>query len=280
VIHRTGLHPTSPERAIRRLAASENEIVRKARASLSGAADLTSFGPAAVLNQSNSSTCWAHSLTTCLFRRMNVLGKSPVLQSPLYFAQTMYATYRATATPAGALPPLQDQGAQLDDADACAAKWGSVRFQAQQQGVNTDVPATTDADGNPIPIPELTVPNAFAGVPKAFAGEYDVTPDGNAPETVAACLDAKISTWLGGPVSSSLDNLQAGQIEQPCSAADAEGGHAREVMAYRTVTVNGVAQLQFKIQNSWGDWCEGGYSWASAGVISGAWSLLPFQVTA
>ena len=170
------------------------------------------------------STCWAHSLTTARYRRQNVLGLKPALQSPLYFAQTMYATYRAAANPTGSLPPLQDQGAQLDDADKCAAQWGSVPFGAVQQGGGTDVPATTDAAGNPIPIPELTVAAADLGATKPFSGEYDITPDGNAPETVAACLESKISSWFGGPVSSALDSYVAGQIEQPCSAADAEGG--------------------------------------------------------
>jgi hypothetical protein len=254
---------------------ADHELIRAARATLSGSADLRPFG-SGVLNQGNSSTCWAHSLTTALYRRQNVLGLKPVLASPLYFAQTMYATYRAQQNPSGALPVLADSGAQLDDADKCAAVWGAVPFQSVQQGGGTDVPATTDDAGNPIPIPELTVANAEAGAPKAFAGEYDIPVDGNAPETIAACLDAKVSIWLGGPVSSALDNLGADDIEQPCSAADAEGGHAREVVGYRTVS----GELQFLIQNSWSSaWCAGGYSWASAAVITGAWSLLPFQVS-
>jgi C1A family cysteine protease len=116
------------------------------------------------------------------------------------------------------------------------------------------------------------------GLTKTFAGEYDIAPDGNAPETVAACLDVKVSTWIGGPVGSALDDYQAGQVEQLVSAADAEGGHAREVVGYR---LNAKGELEFLIENSWGSsWGEGGYSWASSGVITGAWSLLPFQVGA
>jgi hypothetical protein len=264
------------------MAAAEHATIRGALASLSGSANLSSYGWG-VLNQGNSSTCWAHSLTTALYRRRNVLyrtkaqGASPILQSPLYFAQTVYATSRAATNPE-ALPPLLDQGAQLDDADQCAAQWGSVPFQGDQQGGGTDVPATSDATGTPIPIPELTVHNAEIGAVVPFAGEYDIAPNSAAPRTVAACLDQKISTWIGGPVSSALDNLQAGQLEQPCSETDAEGGHAREIVGYRT---NASGELEFLIQNSWGvQWCEAGYSWASAGVITGGWSLLPFQVNA
>jgi len=278
MIHRTGLHRSTPARKIERIDVLDHERIMAAKKALSGSADLSVYGWGA-LNQKNSSTCWAHSLTTALFRRRKIQGLNPTLQSPLYFAQCVYARYRAEATPPGTpLTSLIDGGAQLDDADKCAAQWGSIDFQQEEQGGGTDVPATTDADGNSIPVPELTPPNAFVGFGRSFAGEYDIAPNDDAPEMVAAALDAKISTWIGGPVSSALDNLSPGQIEQACSEADAEGGHAREVVGYRTATVNGIARLQFRILNSWGaEWCDGGYSWADQDVISGAWSLLPFE---
>ena len=78
--HRTGLHPTDPARRIARFAAADHEKIRAARATLVGSADLRSLGYG-VLNQGNSSTCWAHSLTTALYRRQNSLGLKPRLQS-------------------------------------------------------------------------------------------------------------------------------------------------------------------------------------------------------
>jgi hypothetical protein len=277
VSRKAGLLPTDPEKRIVRAPAADHHAIRVARAALTGAADLVPLAPK-VLNQGNCSGCWAHSADTLLFTRQAALGQTPVLQSPLFWMQVMYGVYRAAATkPGDTLPALADQGAQLDDADKCFGTWGSVRFQDPQQDGETDVPATEDDAGNPIPLPETTLTMVEAAVSALFAGPYDVTPDGNAPETVAACLEAKVPVWIGGLVGQGLFNYQAGQIEQPCDPSDPQtGGHARAIIGYRTSG----SDLQFLIRNSWGAaWGEAGNSWASSAVISSAWSLLPFQVS-
>ncbi len=276
MIHRTGLHPTVAGRQLRRMAAAEHPTIRGALRGLRGSADLTQYAPI-VLNQGMSSTCWAHSAVTLLYTRRHVLlGGAPVLMSPLYFAQTMYATYRAQQNP-GALPAgLSDDGAQLDDAAACFAKWGCSPMGASQQGGGTDVPATEDDLGNQLLLPELSVSVVERGALVPFGGEYDIQPNTDAPETVAACLESNIPVWIGGLVGSAVQELQAGQIEQPCPTSDpTSGGHARAIIGYRVVS----GAREFLIRNSWGSgWCESGNSWAAASVLSSAWSLLPFEV--
>lgn len=277
VVFRTGLHPQDPATALVRVGVAEHELVRSTRLALATEYDLTQF-VWGVLNQGNSSTCWAHSAVALKYIRDAINnGTEAVLQSPLFFAQCMYAVYREQATKAGKeLPKLFDNGAQLDDADKCFAEWGSQPFGEEQQGGGTDVPATSDDLGNPIALPELDATRLEEGMLKAFAGEYDITTDGNAPETVAACVQAKTPVWLGGLVDQAVMDLQPGHVEQ-LSSPDAPnaGGHARAIVGFRTVA----GKLQFKVLNSWGArWCEAGYSWVSADVVTGAWSLLPFKV--
>lgn len=271
-----GLLPQNPATRVVRAPAGDHHLIRGALKSLRGSADLSPMA-SKVLNQGQSSTCWAHSAVTCDFIRKNTRAGSAVavLQSPLYFAQVVYAQYRAALFPAGQImPPLQDTGAQLDDCDRAFGQWGSARFQEPAQDGETDVPAT-DQEG--FGIPELSTGELQAGAAALFAGPYDIAPGGNAPEIVAACLDAGVPVWMGGPVTRALDNLQAGQVEQPADLTDPSvGGHARAIIGYRTVA----GALEFLVRNSWSHaWGDGGNSWAVAGVIAGAWSLLPFDLT-
>lgn len=269
----TGLLPAVEKNRIQRFAAIDHGTIRAARASLPTYADLTGFAPR-VLNQGMRSMCWAFSAATLLFTRRNALGASPVLQSPLYFGQTYYAQQRALATkPGDTLPTLADNGADLDGAGACFAQWGSAPFVGDG---DSDVPDATDDDGNLLPIPELTIPVVEVAAAKPFAGEVDVMPNSDAPETVAACLAANVPVWLGSVVGQNLQNYRAGQIEGPCDPGDPDaGGHARAIIGFRTV--NG--ELQFLVRNSWGaSWGGGGNSWASSDVLIGAMSLLPFEV--
>ncbi len=272
-----GLLPTDPARRITRASVADHPTIRAALATLSGAADLTQYAPK-ILDQGRSSTCWAHSAATLLFTRRAVRGVEPLsLASPLYFAQTLYASLRADAHLTGALPVLTDDGAQLDDAARCFARWGSVRFGAPQQSGDTDVPATTDAEGNPLALPELAVAALETGATVPFGGEYDIPVTSSAGDLCAAALEAGVPIWLGGPVGQNLQTYEAGTIEQPVDPNDPTiGGHARAVLGYRTV---GGAR-EWLIRNSWGArWGDHGDSWASEAVLLGAWSLLPFEVS-
>jgi hypothetical protein len=276
IIHKTGLIIQDPATAIARAPAADHDAIRAALQTLKGSADLSNY-ISFVLNQGMTSTCWAHSAAALKYVRDAITTGRAELVSPLFFAQTMYGTYRAAQTPAGdTLPLLQDTGAQLDDAARCFAKWGTALFGPAQQDGGTDVPATEDAEGNPIPLPETTVALVETGATKPFGGEYDITPNDAAIDTACACLEAKTPIWLGGLVGENLQRYVAGTIEQPCPTSDpTAGGHARAVLGYRVVA----GKVQFKILNSWGlGWGDAGYSWAAAEVLSTAWALLPFEV--
>jgi hypothetical protein len=287
-IFRKGLHPTDPARAIARVTIESHPRVAAALKTLRGNADLSGAAPA-VLNQGNSSTCWAHSAVTLLYTRRALAGAPNVaLMSPLFFAQCMYAAYRAAATKAG-MPLanadgttfLEDNGAQLDDAAKCFGQWGARPFGEEQQGGGTDIKATSDENGDPIPgaIPELDPETLMAGMNATFGGEYDIGLSApNMLDLCAAALEADIPIWTGNLVGQAYENLKAGQVCGPCPTSDTTGGgHAQAVIGY--VTVSG--KRQWKIRNSWGkDWCMGGDALVNDEFMAAAWSLLPFEVGA
>jgi hypothetical protein len=276
-----GLHPADPARKLVRVSAENHPAVAAALKTLRGSADLEPAAPM-VLNQGNSETCWAHSAVTLLFTRRKLLGGSPALQSPLFFAQCMYAAYRAAATPAGQdfATGLVDQGAQLDDAAKCFGQWGTQPFGKEEQlpAGGTDVPATSDADGHPIDLPELTAGALMAGMNAVFGGEYDIQPSAsNALDLCAAALEAGIPIWTGNLVGQAYQALLAGQVAGPCPTSDpTAGGHAQAVIGYETVS----GKRRWKVRNSWGDgWCSGGDALVDDDFMAAAWSLLPFEVT-
>jgi hypothetical protein len=253
----------------------------KALKALSGQADLTAFVKR-ILNQGLSETCWAHSATALKFVVDMIRSGKADMVSPLFFAKIMYALYRDAQTPAGMPlpgPGLEDQGAQLDDARDAFARFGSVPFGKPEQDGNTDVPATQDDDGDPILLPELTVPEAETGITVPFGGSYDIATGAGAGDLVAASLEAKRPVWFGTLVGQAFQALVAGDIAQPCDPSDpTAGGHAMGYLAYKTVSVNGTKKRQYKVLNSWGaDWCEGGYVWASEEFVEANWSALPFE---
>jgi Papain family cysteine protease len=261
-----GLIPTDQARRLIWQDVSDHPTIRTARASLKGAADMSPYAPR-VLDQGQTSTCWAHSAVTLMFVRMFIrLGGAPQLMSPLFFSQLVYAAYRAQNNPTGSLPALVDDGAQLDDAIVAFSRWGCSPFGGSG---DTDVPQ----DGV---WSELSVRLVEQASGRRFGGPYDITPGSAAVETVAACLEADTPVWLGGLVGSAVENLAAGQVEQPMGQDDpSAGGHARAILGYRTVS----GKPQFLLRNSWGTgWCDGGNSWATADVIATAWSLIPFEV--
>jgi hypothetical protein len=282
---RIGLLPSTADRRIVRTSAATTHIMQAKLGALQGNADLATHAPKIVLNQGQSDTCFIHSWASLRFVLDSLKTGSAILQSPLYGAQCVYAEYRAMAYPTGNFPSagLTDGGAQLDDVARCVTKWGSVPFGTPQQSLDTDVPATTDFEGNPILLPELTAAALESGAKAPFGGEYDLPISETVGDLCAAALEAGIPIWLGGEVGQNLQAYKAGEIEQPPAAGDPSvGGHARALLGYKTVTVDGTLQRLWNILNSWGKaWGNGGYSWASESVLtsSTSWSLLPMMVS-
>ena len=257
-----GLLPGDPAKRLVRAPVADHHFVRAARASLVGHADLSPCTPK-VLDQGQTSTCWAHSAATLLFTRRKFKGGAVQgLQSPLYFAQTVYGSMRAAAHPTGELPPLQDTGTDLDTADACFGRWGSQPFVGDGA---TDVP-----EGQ---LPEAEFPAIMSAQSALFSGPYDITPDGNAPETVGACLEAGIPVWIGVLIGEVFQRMGPNDVAQPCDPGDpSAGGHAMSIIGYD--------KDRFLVRNSWGGtWNRGGDCYVSAAFLASAWQLLPFEVS-
>jgi len=278
--------------SLTRRSVGEHEGIAARLKTLKGSADWTPC-VRSVLNQGVSETCWAHSAAQAKFivdvAKLVAAGTpladaiaKVVLASPLYFALVLYALYRAAQTPPGVPlpgPGLADQGAQLDDAAAAFGRFGSQPFGEQQQGINTDVPATQDENGDPVLLPELSVPAAESGFAQPFGGSYDVQTGSGAGDRVAAALEAVGPVWFGTSVGQAFQALVAGQVAQPCPASDpTAGGHAMLYAGYEAVPVNGTLTRRYRVLNSWGsDFCEGGYCWASEAFVEANWQIVPFE---
>lgn len=282
VVRRRGLNPQDPSTAHQRVGAEQHAPIAAALKALKGSADLTPH-VARVLDQGVSETCWAHSAAALKYvfdaqRGPVHLPETPVLQSPLYFAQTLYAVYRAQQNPTGDLPDLQDTGAQLDDACRAFAQWGSQPFGTPQQSGDTDMPATQDDMGNAIAVPELEVIAVETGATVPFGGPYDVKTGSSAGDLVAASLEAGVGVWTGNLVGQAYQALGPGDVAQTCPTSDpSAGGHAQAILGYKTAPINGTLVRLYKVLNSWGkSWCMGGYCWASEDWVCNAWSLIPF----
>ena len=264
-----GLKRTTPGRADHRLGAHRLGLIGTPK----GQADLAEFMPPR-LDQGQTSTCHAHSFVAALFTACGAQGHPmPFVGSPLLLASSTYADVRAKAHPTGDLPPLSDDGAQLqDDADA-ARTWGIGPMGLQVPGRYSDVP--DDQDG--VPFPEPTVPALIVAGTDLIDGEYSIPVNSDAPEVCALALDEGIPIWLGTMVDTAFEHAGPSDVIGPANPSDPSGGgHALYLGAYRT---NAPGALEFRVENSWGpNWCAGGAVWASSEWIKACWDLWPMAV--
>jgi hypothetical protein len=261
-----GLHRSPPEKVAHRLGAHLLGLGAVPK----GAASLT---PCQRMDQGQSSTCHAHSAAGAVWTACNAKGRPMTfVPSPREIASTTYADVRAAATPPGQpLPPLQDQGADLQDDATAMAKWGVCPMGATV-GRFSDVP-----DDNGYGFPEPVVSELQIAGQDLIGGEYQIPVDDSAPTTVALCLDAGIPIWLGTFVGSAFENLGATGIAQPPDESDPKGGgHAMYISGYRTAADG---SFEFRVENSWGSgWADGGAVWASSAWLKACWSLWPMAV--
>jgi hypothetical protein len=280
VTFRRGLRRSPASATSHRLGAQLHPRVAAALAAgPKGSADLSGH-LATVFNQSNSSTCWAHAAANLKYAALSLSGVTPpFVPSPLYFAQCVYAADRAASTPPGQpLPPLVDTGAELGAAAEVFTKWGDIPLQAPQQGGATDVPATSDVFGNPVPLPELSVPEVQAGLRDPFGGSYDIAVDANAPSLLMATLDAGILVWDGFYCGPRCEALGPNDVLNEDETSGG-GGHSTlywgyDLNASRKWPVDG--PVFFK-RNSWGvGYCRGGDFTVGKIHVVNAWELRPF----
>ena len=268
-----GLKRSHQARSAHRLGATQHPAIAAAlKAGIRGTGQLT---PCPRIDQGQTSCCHACSAAAVCWVARNAAGKPlPFVPSQVEIASATYADVRAASTPVGLpLPPLTDDGAELQDDATAMQRWG-VCPMAAEQGRYCDIP--NDVPGTPFPEPVVAEIQAAASY--IVAGEYQIDIDDQAPNTVAACIDASSPVWLGTFVDTAFEELRADEIAGVPDTTDPNGGgHALYISGYRT---NAAGELEFRVENSWGSgWCDNGACWASTAWLTACWNLWPFAVT-
>jgi hypothetical protein len=277
---RRGAKRSPPEKVAHRVGAHLHaDIAAALAAGPKGSADLpTVESTGDQPNQGESETCHSHSLAFVIWCAFAAAGKPLGFKpSPLLLASLTYAAEQRPNAPAGLpLPTLQDTGSDLQDDASAAARWGIAPIKAPtSDGRFSDVPNDFELPDGAFPEPDV-MQLQIAGA-DLIAGEYQIPVDANAPNLVAASLDARIPVWLGTLVGAAFQALGANDIAQPTPPSDTSaGGHAMYLSGYRT---NAAGKLEFKVRNSWGGgWAMGGAVWASEEWLKACWSLWPMAV--
>lgn len=250
------------------------QIAAALRAGIKGSADLSAFLPPR-FDQGQTSTCHAHSSATALACALAYAGRPlGFVPSPLAIASLTYADVRAAAHPSGKLPPLADDGAELQDDATAMARWGVEPIGPGVQGRYSDVPNDTGYG-----FPEPTKSEIQRGASHLIGGEYAVAIDDALPETIAACLDVGVPVWIGGTVGAAYETASASSVQDPTPSSDkTAGGHAQVIAGYRVVT--GTGEIQGLVVGSWGTgWALNGTVWVSSPWMRGLWSAWPMTVT-
>lgn len=271
-----GCRPSAPHKLAARLDLREHPAVKarlaahyEGRVALPESVDLLPYEPP-VFDQGSTSSCTAAATTAGVAVALAAAG------SPLGFVPSqreLYAVTRAmeralAAPPGQPLPALTDSGAELADVYAALARYG-VRPMLEQR--------TSDGRFYDVEIDHVNDEPSFAdleaSINRPIVGPYGIDPtDPNAGDTMAAALASGIPIGTAGFVDTAFEQLSAEQIAGAPNLADpGGGGHALLVPGYRMV--NGARQ--WKVRNSWGAWCLGGYCWASEAWRTALWEAHP-----
>ena len=265
-----GCKPSTPAKVAHRVSFAGHPA---ASAPLAASADLSAFAPP-VMDQTKTGSCTAHSIAGATYTALAAAG------TPLGFVPSPRTTYactraleRSASTPSGELPALEDTGAELQDV---ATVIGSI-------GVKPMVPPTPEGANSDVWSGNVNEEPDFAAIEQAAAvlltGEYKIDPsDASAPQLVAAAIQAGIPVWVAAFVDSAFEQFGANDIAQAPNANDPNGGgHAIWLKAFRT---NAQGDLEFLIQNSWGNWALNGCVWASTAWLKSVWEAWPIAITA
>jgi hypothetical protein len=226
--------------------------------------------PGTLTNQGGSGTCHAHSRCGACDCALKSAGVAPpFFGSPRQLAGCTYSDVRAAGlVPGQKVPKLQDTGADLQDVETAILGWGLAPIQAPtSDGRYSDV--ENDPADNSFPEPDPTQ------LQKAFqvTGEYSIPVNADAPRLVALCIDSKIPVQVGFFCDSTFENLKPTDVAGVPNQSDPNGGgHAVYLYGYRT---NAAGKFEFRLRNSWGNWCDGGDCWVSEEWLLAAWELFP-----
>jgi hypothetical protein len=224
------------------------------------------------LNQNGGSCSW-HSYAAALYTAAAAQGKAlPWLPSPDFGYKTARAIELGAATPDGALlSDLLDLGVELADAERAGAEYGVVPFgKPSPDGKYTDVDLSAiNVRPDPVLLQE-------AGL-TLVTGPYKIDPaDPRLFAIVKACLAAGIPLWVAFYCDTAFQQLRPGQVAPAPVQSDVpvqgEGGHA--VFLSEADDSNEVEPVA-TLENSWGDWCNGGTTLVGMGWLQKAWEIWP-----
>jgi hypothetical protein len=267
----------------------------------SGAAPLSPEAdklPTAIrLNQGQSSSCtWGSSSRAAAITCESV-------GAPLGWIPSQRVGYAATRAEErakiGALGPLEDGGADLEDIFLVMATEGvePMKCATTPDGRAYDIWTDADTGGSP---PgnvndELDPVDLEASMRMRILVDvrpHTISPsDSSRSDKMAAALDGApaVAILVAAFVDSAFENLRAGQIARAPNLSDPRGGgHALHVTAYRPDPAR-PGKRQFRVENSWGEWCEpamtradgvvipGGYVWASEEWCAALWAIYVFD---
>jgi hypothetical protein len=264
-------HPAKLARAV--MAHLHPDIAALLATTLPTGCSLSAWQPP-VMDQGPTGSCTAHSLAGALSTACTKAGK-PIgfVPSPREGYACTRAIERAAMTmPGVALPELTDSGAELADALASSANFGVCAIEAPtSDGRYSDVePANVNAE------PSFAQLEAAATSLVTGAYRLDLTA-ANASDVAAAALVAGFPLYVGFYVDSAFENMGPSDVAGAPNESDPNGGgHATYLCGYRT---SASGAREFRLQNSWGDWCDGGSCWVSVAWLRAAWEMWVCDVT-
>lgn len=234
--------------------------------------DLEAWAPP-IFDQGPTGSCTAHGLAGAVFTALAKAGTPlPWVPSPDGLYKCTRGIARANTTlPSGGLPEFTDGGAELADAIAAGAEWGIHQMgRRPSDGRNSDCDTPTIND-------EPNLEKLEEAATTLVTGEYRIDPQaGNASDLLAASLVGGFPLYDGFFVDGAFEALTPVQVAPAPNESDPNGGgHATYLGGYRT----NLGKREFRLTNSWGDWCDGGRCWVSEAWIRNTWEIWVCDVT-
>ncbi len=286
-VPRLGCRPSHPDKLRGKISGHLHPAIAQAlkASALPPGIDLSGCSPD-ILDQGQSGSCTWASSSSAIYTAMRAAG-TPISFIPsqrLGYAATRELE-RAAVTPSGALPALEDTGAELADVMTVLGRYGIAPMVVQQTPDGRLYDIWTDADtgagtGNVNAEADL-VELEIAGQ-KLVAGEYLIDPTTpEAPATVAASIAANMPVEVAFFCDLGFQNLQPGEVYgaptgDPNNPKPGEGGHAVYLSSY---TTNPDGSYTFGLTNSWGKiFCDGGRCLVSEAFVRSCWEAWPWAI--
>lgn len=243
------------------------------RVDLPKMADLTEFTPIMPMDQGGIGSCEGHAHSLAIYTTLRAAGETlPWVPSP----DALYRLARCIQR-SGPSEPLSDTGTESNAVCRAANEWGikamgdcvqdpyddAVRFSDCGMATLNDEPLMVDLEKE---------------AETVVVGQYDCMGSTMAEtiHNVQAAITHGVAVEIGGFVDTAyMDWTPDKGMFERCNQNDPDGGgHAQVIIGYRTVG----QEVQWRIQNSWGDWCDSGRIWVSTRFLLDADELTALAV--